>query len=86
MRGHLAGEKVVHNICEPWCMSLGDVHQLFIRERLNNEHSIFSEVYSQPGQMACYHILGTHLIPNLNVKFLQQQDPPDERRFSIFLG
>jgi len=86
IRGHLANDKIVHNICKPWCMSLGDVHKLFIRERLSNGHNIFSEVYSQPGQMVCYHILRTLFIPNLNVKFLQQQDPPDETRFSIFLG
>jgi hypothetical protein len=47
MQRHLAGDKIIHYVSEPWCRILSNVHQLLIREGLRNGDGILSVAYSQ---------------------------------------
>ena len=86
MQRHLASNKIVYYVNEPWCRIVSNVHQLLIREGLRNEGGVFCVIHIQSQQMIRHHIFGTLLIPNLFVELLKQQNPPDKTRFNIFLG
>ena len=47
MRRHLAGDKIVHYVNEPWCGIVSNVHQLLIREGLGNGGGVLGVVQSQ---------------------------------------
>jgi hypothetical protein len=71
MQRHLAGDKIVHYVSEPWCEIVSNVHQLLIREGLKNGGGILSVIHSQSRQMIRPHIFGTLLISNLYVELLK---------------
>jgi hypothetical protein len=86
MQRHLAGDKIVPYVSEPWCGILSNVHQLLIREGLRNGDGVLGLIQSQPRQMISHHIFCPFLIPDFYVELLQQQNPSDQTGFSIFLG
>ena len=86
MQRHLAGDKIVHYISEPWCRIMSNVHQLLIRKGLRNGCGVLSVLHCQSLQMIRHHIFGTLLILNFYVELLEKQNPPDKTSFSIFLG
>ena len=86
MQRHLAGDKIVNYISEPWRGIMSNVHQWLIREGLRNGCGVLSVVHCQSRQMIRHHIFGTLFIPNFYVELLEKQNPPDKTRFSIFFG
>ena len=78
MQRHLASNKIVHYVSEPWCRIMINVHQLLIREVLRNGGSVLGVIHSQSRQMIYHHIFGTLLISNLYVEPLKQQNPLDK--------
>ena len=55
-QSHLADDKIVHYVSEPWCRIMSNVHQLLIREGPKNGCGILSVVHSQSRQMIHHHI------------------------------
>ena len=47
MQRHLASDKIVHYVSEPWCGIVSNVHQLLIREGLRNGGGILAVIHSQ---------------------------------------
>jgi hypothetical protein len=47
MQRHLASDKIVHYVSEPWCEILSNMHQLLIREGLRNGDGVLSVAHSQ---------------------------------------
>ena len=71
MQRHLASDKIVHYISEPWCEIMSNVHQLIIKEGLKNRCVVLGVVHSQSRQMIRHHIFETLLIPNFYVELLE---------------
>jgi hypothetical protein len=65
---------------------MSNVHHLLIKKGLKNGNGVFGEIHNQHRQMIRHHIFGTFLIPNLYIELLQQQNPLDEMRFSVFIS
>jgi hypothetical protein len=64
MQRHLVGNKIVHNVSEPRCGIVSNVHQLIIRKGLRNGGGILGEIHGQPRQMIYHHIFGPLLVPD----------------------
>jgi hypothetical protein len=85
MQRHLASDKIVHYVSEPWCRILSNVHQLLIREGLRNGDDILGVSHSQSRQMIRHHIFGILFIPNFNVKLLKKKIHRIRRDLASFL-
>ncbi len=70
MQGHLASDKIINDIRKPRYRDLSNVHELLIRECLNNGQSILIVVHDQPRQMVSYQIFGTLFVPNFQCQIL----------------
>jgi hypothetical protein len=71
MQRHLAGDKIVHDVCILGCEIVSNVHQLLIRKGLRNGGGILGVIHGQPRQMICHHIFDPLLVPDLYVELLK---------------
>ena len=68
---HLASDKIVYYVSEPWCRIVSNVHQLLIRDGLRNGGDVLGVIHSQSRQMIHHHIFETLLILNFYVELLE---------------